>query len=118
MALPALVRDYIDARLDLALGVSLKEYVDTRLDDVERARSLAHEALESRLVGMNEFRAALTDQARTFINRDEHDMLCERLADLERHRARLEGRSSVTTLVAVASLLVSLLALLEKFVGR
>ena len=118
MTLPVLVRDYIDARLESALGVSLKEYVDTRLDDVERARNIAHSALELRLEGMNQFRAALTDQAKTFINRDEHDTLCERIAELERHRARLEGRSSVTVLVAVASLIVSVLALLEKFMGR
>ena len=39
--------------------------------DLDQARALAHASLEVRLEGMNEFRATLTQQAQTFISREE-----------------------------------------------
>ena len=114
MTLPALVRDYVDARLKAELGISLKDYIDRCLDDLELARAQAHGSLEQRLESMNEFRAQLDKQAGTFINRAEHDHLCERVSDLERNRARLEGRSSLSVVLAVMGVIVSILALLER----
>ena len=114
MALSPVVIEYINARMDSALGVPLKDYIDTRLADIEHARVQAHGALESRLGGMNEFRDTLSDQAKTFISRAEHDTLCTRVGELENKAARAEGRSSTATYIALLSAIVAVLSLLEK----
>jgi hypothetical protein len=115
MTLSPMVRDYIDARMNAALGVPLKDYIDARLEDIERARHVAHGELQTRLESMNELREQLDRQAATFISRTEHDTLCARVSDLERNRARLEGRASLSVILAAFGVAISVLSLLEKF---
>lgn len=50
---------------------TLKTYMDTRFDAVEKAVETADAANEKRLDSVNEFRATLTDQQKTFITRAE-----------------------------------------------
>lgn len=65
-----------------AQGIGLKEYVDnefkmcreiraTRLAAMDKALEMAHDTMETRLTGMNEFRETLRDQASKFITRNE-----------------------------------------------
>ena len=57
-------------------GVPLQEFVeklfDARISAMEKAVDVAKITMESRLEGMNEFRAALTTQASTFLPRTEY----------------------------------------------
>lgn len=50
---------------------TLKEHFDARFDAVEAAVKTADAANEKRLDNVNEFRATLTDQQKTFITRAE-----------------------------------------------
>jgi len=67
------------------LRISLKDYVDVRYNSLdskvdnnqkvsEDKIAIATDVLNSRLERMNEFRDALTDQARNFFTRPEHDL--------------------------------------------
>jgi hypothetical protein len=58
---------------------SLKDYFDTKFTSIERATSVAYEAMDKRLDGMNEFRNALKDQTSKSITRIEHDALIAKL---------------------------------------
>jgi hypothetical protein len=82
-------------------GVSLKEYINDKLNNLEKsvdmrfhavntstnqalatadkATSKAETATEKRFEGVNEFRAALSDQARTFVIRSEFSLAVDRL---------------------------------------
>ncbi len=59
-------------------GVPLQEHLeklfDARITAMEKAVGVAKETMESRLEGMNEFRAALTSQASTFLPRSEYGL--------------------------------------------
>lgn len=78
--------------------VSLFDYVESRFKATEKATKLAYALLEKRLEGMNEFRAALRDQANQFMYRNEHGVVHEHLdADiriLRESKALLEGKAS------------------------
>ena len=74
------LKEYIDARL---IGV------DQRFSDVMRSIDLARETQNVRLESMNEFRAQLTTQAGTFINRDVFDSTMQPLKDF---KSNIEGR--------------------------
>lgn len=50
---------------------TLKEHVDARFEAMERAVTTADTANEKRLDSVNEFRATLADQQKTFITRAE-----------------------------------------------
>ena len=51
--------------------ISIRDYVDTRIEAVNSATRIAYTSMDSRLLGMNEFRNQLKDQTATFINRNE-----------------------------------------------
>lgn len=55
----------------LAEHISLRDYVEARIDALEKATTIAKEAMEGRLAGMNEFRDTLKDQASRFFTRQE-----------------------------------------------
>jgi hypothetical protein len=82
--------DVLKAELD-----GLRLYCDTRFAGSERALELATRELTTRLVGMNEFRDTLRDQAATFVT--ERDMVERtkafdyRLQSLEVSRGKLIG---------------------------
>lgn len=73
-----------DAALDAPLpqgSVSLRDFIVSLLDDRDRAVTAALEALNKRFDGVNEFRAQLADQSKTFATRDMIDALALRLSD-------------------------------------
>lgn len=69
-------------------GVTLKEYMDTKISALDRATSVASEAMNKRLESMNEFRAQLKDQNATFLTRNEyeakHALLESKIESLQR----------------------------------
>jgi hypothetical protein len=74
-------------------GVSLKEYIESRLKAIEKAIELAQAANNIRLDTMNEFRGSLTDQASTFVSRQELSLT---LAKLESEIKDLKNRDSIS----------------------
>lgn len=84
--------------------VSLKEYFDRRFTDAETALDKASVAVDRRLEGMNEFREQLTNQATTFLPRNEyqvqHDALIDRVALLESWRNKTLGGVAVLMLIS------------------
>lgn len=58
---------------------TLKEYVDQRFAAIQMAVDKADEATEKRFESVNEFRAQLSDQSRTFIPRQEYEIAHENL---------------------------------------
>ena len=101
--------------------VSLREYVERRLADQkeifersqeaqDQATNLARCGMEKRLEGMNEFRDALKDQAKSFITRTEHDLVLRQISSLELTRAEMAGKASEFSVVL--SYCLSILALL------
>jgi len=73
----------------------------------DRAVSIAHSNIDRRLDAMNEFRAALDDQSKHFVDRKELDLrmivLEERLTTLERYQNKVIGA------VCIVAILVPLL---------
>lgn len=124
----------------MADEVSLKEYfealigglrdnVTTAMAAADKAVNKAEQASERRFEGVNEFRQTLSDQAATFVTRNEHasdakvmqqkyEALSTQFSDL---RSELQGRNKgvgmsaqvvlagVTILIAIAAVVVSLL---------
>lgn len=85
-----------------ATDVSLREHltmmvmnferrVDERFAAMQRAIDVAFQASESRLDSVNEFRAQLGDQTRTFVTREVLDALVDKLqAEIDRTRRDLD----------------------------
>lgn len=100
---------------------SLKEYVDSRLDDQQRAVVIANTANEKRLDAVNEFRAQLSDQTRSFLTRNEfiaqHESLSKRVDELTNRINLITGRSTgysaswgiITTAIAGAAAVIAII---------
>lgn len=77
---------------------TLYEHFSSRLADMEKALVAARQDMERRLAGMNEFRAAISDQAKKFVDRNEADVRFRSLEkDIASHASRLdrsEGRGA------------------------
>jgi len=106
--------------------ISLRDYIDTRLVAEQRATEKAHETMERRLEGMNEFRSALKDQANQFVTRQEFNVTRQLLEDdvrfLRESRATLEGKASqsslnVTLMISILGFLLGLTGLALKLFG-
>ena len=78
-----------------AARLAAKEGVTTALTAAEKAVNKAEIAAEKRFESVNEFRAQLTDQAATFLQRNEyetaHQSVVEKIADLSARLDRTEG---------------------------
>lgn len=76
---------------------TLKEYVEQRFVAQEKAVTTANEASEKRFDAVNEFRAQLGDQVRTFLPRTEydarHETLENRVSELTDRLNRSDGQS-------------------------
>ena len=118
-------------------GVSLKEYMDSRFTAQEQATRVAYAAMESRLEGMNEFRASMSDMTSRTVTRPEFDLLRDRMngfascveldamkddiRGLRESRAELAGKASqqsvnVALLFSVLGLLMGVISLAEKLI--
>jgi hypothetical protein len=94
-------------------AVPLKEHIEVRIDALEKATEVAAKEMNRRLEGMNEFRAQLDKQTRTFIDKDHFesrwDSLCNRVVSLENFKERQVGKANqkdvtITLIVALSSL--------------
>ena len=74
------LRDYLTFMV-----AKLEQRLDQRFDAMQRAIDVAYRASEARLDSVNEFRAQLSDQTRTFVTREVVDARVNAL------RAELEG---------------------------
>lgn len=73
----------LDRRIDLRF-IEFEKRMDERSDLQTNALEKAERVMNTRLEGMNEFRASLRDQASTFVPRSMHDAVIERISKLER----------------------------------
>jgi hypothetical protein len=109
--------------------VSLKEYfeerikaiynhIDLKTTAIERSTTLARDAMEKRLEGMNEFRDSLKDQSDKFVTKNEYEIKLGRVEEdirlLRESKASLEGKASTTSvyiayIIAAISIGISLL---------
>ena len=122
-------------------GVALKEHFETRLDalqrhtesqllSIDRATCLALQAMDKRLEGMNEFRAALSDTTARLVTREELAALNVRyldnvarldtdISELKTYRATMEGKASqssvnAATVLSIIGLIMALISLALK----
>ena len=68
--------------------------LEEKLSAAERALDVAYKSLDARLIGMNEFRAALTDQAANFTTRKEHDIVVSEIRELREFKAAIQSKAS------------------------
>ena len=92
-------------------SVTLKEHIESRLISIEKATELALAALNERLAGMNEFRAALNDVLKLLATKAELGRLEEDVRVLRESRAILEGKASQNsvnqaTLIAIIGIIL------------
>ena len=70
---------------------SVERRCDERFAAMQRAIDVAFQANESRLDSVNEFRAQLGDQTRTFVTREVMEALVDKLqGEIDRNRRDLE----------------------------
>lgn len=85
--------------------MALERLVDQRFEASDMALDRAREAMENRLNGMNEFLAALTDQANRTLPRLEYDAqhskIVEDIKILMKSKSELEGKASQQALMLV-----------------
>ena len=92
------LREYLTALINAAEERSeqrfeaMKDMVETAFKTAQTAINKADEATEKRFEGVNEFRAALSDQAAQFVTRQTLDALVEKLeSQIERSREDLDA---------------------------
>ncbi len=92
------LREYLTALISAAESRSdarfeaMKQTVETAFHASQVAVGKAEEATAKRFDGVNEFRAALSDQAATFVSRPTIDALVEKLeAQIDRNRQDLDA---------------------------
>lgn len=103
------------------VSVPIQHYIDQRLADLERKDEVLRQNMEHRLDGMNEFRAQLSAQQRTFVTRELFDtrtsFVDERVNAINNWRSNMEGRmyvlASIPTVVAVVAGVVAIWAALK-----
>lgn len=92
------LREYLTSLIDAAEKRSdarfdaMKQTVETAFSNSQTAITKAEEATEKRFEGVNEFRAALSDQAVNFVNRTTLDAMVEKLENqIDRNRQDLDS---------------------------
>jgi putative lipase involved disintegration of autophagic bodies len=100
--------------------VSMRDYVDVRFESICKEIETANRVLDTRLEAMNEFRSAITDQALTFMTKNEyssaHKPVEEDIKELRDFMAKQRG-SATQSQVFIAYAL-GLLGILAGFLGH
>ena len=112
---------------------ALEKEMHARLAELDRATSLASDALEERLEGMNEFRAQLDKQAGTFVSdadlkamrillEAKIDLVKTDVSFLREASAEAKGKASqqsvnLSTFLAVGGILMAAISLALKIFG-
>jgi len=80
---------------------SLDKKVELRFNMKDQALDTAYKSMDTRLQGMNEFRASLSDASKTFLTRDmydaKHELLQKQVDDLRMNQANLAGKASASS---------------------
>ena len=117
--------------------VSLKDYVESivgaleknihnRLEQMDKAVCKAEIATEKRFEGVNEFRAQLGDQARTFLPRQEYELahknLINKIDDLKTRFDKVEnmkqgGNVVWAYVISGMSLIGTIIVIVTRFAG-
>ena len=83
-----------------------------QMESMEKAIMEARSDLERRLAGMNEFRAQLEKQAKSFMSKDyyelQHNVLEDKIEVLVAESNVAKGRHSWNSILAVAAVLIAL----------
>jgi len=99
---------YVDKQIK-----AIKSLMKSKYQTIEKSTDIATNVLDKRLDSMNEFRASLKDQQKTFLSRKEFDILHQKVCDdirmLRESKANLEGKAS--QLSVFITLIIALLAL-------
>lgn len=107
--------------------ISLKEYFNIRVDAIEKSIEVAHEEMNRRLEGMNEFRKQLDRQSDDFFSRSEHELFRRKVEEdiqgLREFRSEMRGKASqssviLSTLLAVGGLLLASISIVLGFFGK
>lgn len=107
------MRDYIDMRLS-----ELEKRITERFAAHDIAMGKAEADLHERLRSMNEFRNTLSDQAKNFVTRPEHDRLDLALQSLRIEKANMDGRIAmfaVAVSVVVSFVMSGILLVVSHF---
>jgi len=123
------LREYLEVLIH-----NLETKIDERSESQNKALVTADRVNDMRLASMNEFRAALTDQAQSFITKSEHEALiqsikqemdgvCDDIESLKLSRAELAGKASqsqvnVATAISLISLLVGVVSIVFRLLGK
>lgn len=106
---------YLEKRI-----LSLEKLMDAKFDAQKQAVETANAAMQARFESVNEFRAAMGDQAQKFVTRDVVDAnfkdLTRRLGSLEERMAGYDGRiigwsagsAAVVLVIAIVAQLLNL----------
>jgi len=82
---------------------SLEDKINQRFNLKDQALDTANRSMDSRLEGMNEFRASLSDASKTFMTRDiyeaKHDLIQKQVDDLRMLAAENKGKASQTSVI-------------------
>ena len=92
-----------------------------RLESMDKVIEMDKQALNRRLDGMNEFRAALKDQQAEFVRRPEHGAVVEDIKVLMESKARLEGKAEQSSVIwaigiGIVGVFISALSIVLHFV--
>ncbi len=91
--------------------VGIKDYIDALLEERRNQVDAALRAMEKRLDGMNEFRAALENQGKTLLPRAEFEARMDAMKE-DRTGAARYGITTVLAVVAVLASVGAIVALL------
>lgn len=105
----------------------LETITEVKISALKEATSLAKAALETRLVAMNEFRGALSDQNKTLYTRQEHELYKEKieaqLMEFNEWKNRQEGKADQSSVnmalfISLVGLAIGVISFVLGLFGR
>lgn len=101
--------------------------IDQKFQALEQAVKIANDAMNERFESVNEFRATLTDQQATFVNKSEynanHASITSQLEDLKRRLDKYEtlkqgGSTTLYIMIAIISFAFAIYAFARNFINK
>jgi hypothetical protein len=111
--------EYFSAQIE-----NLKEYMEIKFKAIEDSTKLAQDNLNGRLSHMNEFRETISDQTKTYITRNEHNVMMTKydaqIEALIKQVAIAEGKASTNSvyigyIIAFIGIVMGIAGLILKF---
>lgn len=111
------LQEHLESRMDemekrhLAEMMGLKELMEARFFAQETAVKKSEDAYNSRFALANEFRTAMSDLSATFATRTTVDEKTQRINEIEKRLARIDGQFATWAVaLAVLSFVISVIA--------